>query len=154
VARRLPDPCHGAVELLDRAPRHGDQRAPLRRQRHVPRRPIEDAKSHLLLQLADRQAQRGGRHEQRLRGPRETVMVRDQQHRPQLTGTVVNHWLSSTIIQFFELLDKSPTSYSCAMTTDFLLDEVANAATRFAALSQLFDAATERCLLDRGLRAG
>jgi len=40
------------------------------------------------------------------------------------------------------------------MTMDLVLDEVANAATRFAALSQLFDAATERCLLDRGLRAG
>src|SRR5262249_15334009 len=40
------------------------------------------------------------------------------------------------------------------MSMDFVLDDVANAATRFAALSQLFDAATHRCLLDRGLRAG
>jgi len=40
------------------------------------------------------------------------VMVRDEQHRPQLTGAVVNHWLSSTIIQFFELLDKSLVGYS------------------------------------------
>jgi ubiquinone/menaquinone biosynthesis C-methylase UbiE len=40
------------------------------------------------------------------------------------------------------------------MTMDVVLDDVANAATRFAALSQLFDATTERCLLARGLRAG
>ncbi|HEY7289082.1 MAG TPA: methyltransferase domain-containing protein [Vicinamibacterales bacterium] len=40
------------------------------------------------------------------------------------------------------------------MASDRAVDDAANAATRFAALSELFDSATRRYLLDRGLSAG
>ena len=84
LEREPGDSRRGGIDLIEASAGNHQQLAAVRREAHLARRPIEQAKPELAFQLFDHHAQARRRDEERARGPRERVVLGDEQERAQL----------------------------------------------------------------------